>query len=57
MVAADGMEATGSRWVMTKAASGKVAWSAGSCSMWWGHLMTQRFGPRNQVSTCSTFFR
>ena len=56
IVIADWITDTGSRCVTANVASGNVASSAGICSRCCGDFSTQRFGPRRNVSTCSTFF-
>ena len=50
----DAVTDTGSRWVTTKVASGKVSTSAGNCSRCWGVLSTQRVPPRSHCSTLRT---
>ena len=57
MVAIDTVTDTGSRWVTTKVASGKVATSGPNCSRCWGDLSTQRLPPRNHWRTFRTVRR
>ena len=51
MVTIETVTETGSRWVTTKVASGKVARSVGNCSRCWGDLSTQRVPPRSHWRT------